>query len=136
MQNIKWSNRIQNEWAFVLIGQGRLLSAEETFEVKYEGFVGGDNESQLKSKATASTSATKTSDVGTYPIYVSGGSADNYKLSYVSGMLTINKIEQTISWQQDLTALNVGDQVELKAVASSRRRSRCRGIKGGIEKWR
>ncbi len=34
-------------------------------------------------------------------------------------MLTINKIEQTISWQQDLTALNVGDQVELKAVASS-----------------
>ena len=89
------------------------------FEVKYEGFVGGDNESQLKSKATASTSATKTSDVGTYPIYVSGGSADNYKLSYVSGVLTINKIEQTISWQQDLTALNVGDQVELKAVASS-----------------
>lgn len=98
----------------------RLYNEENpTFEVKYEGFVGGDNESQLKSKATASTSATKTSDVGTYPIYVSGGSADNYKLSYVSGILTINKIEQTISWQQDLTALNVGDQVELKAVASS-----------------
>lgn len=98
----------------------RLYNEENpTFEVKYEGFVGGDNESQLKSKATASTSATMTSDVGTYPIYVSGGSADNYKLSYVSGMLTINKIEQTISWQQDLTALNIGDQVELKAVASS-----------------
>lgn len=103
------------------VGNYERLYNEENpiFEVKYEGFVGGDNESQLKSKATASTSATKTSDVGTYPIYVSGGSADNYKLSYVSGVLTINKIEQTISWQQDLTALNVGDQVELKAVASS-----------------
>lgn len=98
----------------------RLYNEENpTFEVKYEGYVGGDNESQLKTKATASTSATKTSDVGIYPIYVSGGSADNYKLSYVSGKLTINKIEQTISWQQDLTGLNVGDQVELKAVASS-----------------
>ena len=98
----------------------RLYNEENpTFEVMYEGFVGGDNESQLKSKATASTSATKKSDVGTYPIYVSGGSADNYKLSYVSGVLTINKIEQTISWQQDLTALNVGAQVELKATASS-----------------
>lgn len=89
------------------------------FEVKYEGFVGGDNESKLKSQATASTSATKTSDVGTYPIYVSGGSADNYTFSYTSGTLTINKTEQTISWEQDLIGLKVGDQVELKAVASS-----------------
>lgn len=89
------------------------------FEVKYDGFVGNENENVLITKATASTTATKTSDVGSYPINVTGGSADNYKFSYTSGTLTINKAEQTISWEQDLTGLMVGDQVELKATVSS-----------------
>lgn len=89
------------------------------FEVKYDGFVGNENENVLITKATASTTATKTSDVGSYPIDVTGGSADNYKFSYTSGTLTINKAEQTISWEQDLSNLKVGDQVELQAVASS-----------------
>ena len=89
------------------------------FEVKYDGFVGNDDENVLITKATASTTATKTSDVGSYPIDVTGGSADNYIFSYTSGTLTINKAEQTISWEQDFTDLKVGDQVELKAVAST-----------------
>lgn len=89
------------------------------FEVKYDGFVGNEDENALSSKAIASTSATKTSDVGTYTISVNGGSAHNYQLAYSSGTLTINKAEQTIAWEQDLTSLKVGDQVELKAVASS-----------------
>ena len=90
-----------------------------SFEVNYNGFVGNDNVDVLNEKPTASTTATKTSDVGTYPITVSGGSADNYQFAYTSGMLTINKAEQTISWEQDLTGLKVGDQVELKATVSS-----------------
>lgn len=90
-----------------------------TFEVIYDGFVGNENVNVLNSQATASTPATKTSNVGTYPINVSGGNADNYNFTYTSGTLTINKAEQTISWEQDLTGLNVGDQVELKAEASS-----------------
>ena len=89
------------------------------FVVNYNGFVANDNESVLTVKPTASTTATKTSDVGTYPIIVSGGSADNYVFSYSNGMLTINKAEQTISWEQDLSGLHVDDQVELLAVASS-----------------
>lgn len=89
------------------------------FEVKYDGFVGNDDENVLISKAIASTIATKTSDVGTYPINVTDGSADNYKFSYIYGTLTINKAEQTISWEQDLSNLKVGEQVELHAVASS-----------------
>lgn len=89
------------------------------FEVKYDGFVGNDDEKVLISKPEAKTTATKTSDVGTYPINVTGGSADNYTFSYTSGILTINKAEQTISWEQDLSALSVDDQVELKAEASS-----------------
>lgn len=89
------------------------------FEVTYDGFVGNEDKNVLITKATASTTATKTSDVGSYPINVTGGSADNYKFSYTSGTLTINKAEQTISWEQDLNNLKVGDQVELLAVASS-----------------
>lgn len=103
------------------VGNYERLYNEENpaFEVIYNGFVGGDNVNALSTIPVARTSATKTSDVGTYPIIVSGGSAENYTFSYVSGTLTINKAEQTISWNQDLSNLNVGDQVELKAVASS-----------------
>ena len=90
-----------------------------TFEVKYNGFVGNENENVLITKATASTTATKTSDVGSYPINVTEGSAENYTFSYIPGTLTINKAEQTILWEQDLSNLIVGDQVELQAVASS-----------------
>lgn len=89
------------------------------FEVLYSGFVEGQDEGVLNEIPVASTTATKTSNVGTYQIKVSGGSADNYTFSYTSGTLTINKAEQTISWNQDLSGLQVGDQVELKAVASS-----------------
>ena len=89
------------------------------FEVKYDGFVGNEDESVLNTKATANTTATKTSDVGTYKINVSGGSANNYTFSYIPGILTINKAEQTIVWEQDLEELKVSDQIELKATASS-----------------
>ena len=89
------------------------------FEVLYSGFVGGQNKSVLNEEPTAHTTATKTSNVGTYQISVSGGSAKNYTFNYTSGTLTINKAEQTISWYQDLSNLNVGDYVKLNAVASS-----------------
>ena len=73
----------------------------------------------LTTKPTAKTAATKTSDVGAYKIDVAGGEAKNYGFSYVPGRLTINKAEQSIAWNQDFRGLRVGDQVELKATASS-----------------
>ncbi|MBO7645783.1 MAG: hypothetical protein J6S52_02090, partial [Prevotella sp.] len=63
--------------------------------------------------------ATETSAVGTYPIVISKGSVENYNVTYVNGTLTIEKAEQTIAWEQDLSEMQVGDQVELKATASS-----------------
>ena len=89
------------------------------FEVNYDGFVAGQDESILITKPVATTTATKTSNVGNYTISVSGGSAENYKFSYGNGTLTINKAEQTLTWNQDLTGLSVDNQVELKAQASS-----------------
>lgn len=89
------------------------------FEIKYEGFVLGENYSVLDKKPAATTSATRTSDVGDYDIIVSGGSDNNYDFSYSSGMLTVKKADQTLSWDQTLTNLKVYDQIELKAVATS-----------------
>lgn len=89
------------------------------FSIEYEGFAGNDSESSLSAKPTAKSPATITSNVGTYPINVSGGDATNYKFSYTSGVLTINKAEQTIEWNQDLSNVQVGSQVELTAKASS-----------------
>ena len=57
--------------------------------VSYSGFVNGETESVLTTKPTASTTATKDSEAGTYDITVSGGAADNYSFSYVKGKLTI-----------------------------------------------
>ena len=103
------------------VGNFERIYGEEnpSFTVEYEGFVGNDSESSLSIKPTAKTTAISTSNVGTYPINVSGGDATNYKFSYTSGVLTINKSEQTIEWNQDLSNVQVGSQVELTAVASS-----------------
>lgn len=89
------------------------------FEIKYDGFLLSDNYSVLDTKPTATCSATPISDVGTYEIAVSGGIDNNYNFSYLSGLLTINKADQTLSWEQTLTNLKVYDQVELNATATS-----------------
>ena len=89
------------------------------FIINYEGFVGNDFESSLTTAPVTRTSATKTSNVGTYTIEVTGGYSPNYTLSYCPGTLTIVKAEQDIEWDQDLNDLKVGSQVELLAKASS-----------------
>lgn len=89
------------------------------FEVKYEGFVNGEDATVLREFATASTEATSTSNVGVYPITVSGGSAENYEFAYTPGELTINKAKQTVTWVQDLSNLYLHAQVKLEGKASS-----------------
>ena len=90
-----------------------------TFTIEYEGLIGNDTGYSLTQQPMARTSATKTSNVGTYPIEVTGGYSPNYTLSYASGTLTILKAEQTFTWNQDLRNLKIGDQVELQASVSS-----------------
>lgn len=57
--------------------------------VVYSGFRNDETEAVLDTKPTVTTTATKSSIPGTYPITVSGGSAKNYELSYVNGTLTV-----------------------------------------------
>lgn len=55
----------------------------------YSGWVNGDNTNNLTAPAAVATSATPTSDVGTYPITVTNAASPNYAFVYVAGTLTV-----------------------------------------------
>ena len=59
------------------------------FAVDCEGWKNGEDESVLITKPVATTTATKDSPVGEYPIIVSGGEAQNYEFNYSNGVLTV-----------------------------------------------
>lgn len=65
----------------------------------YDGFVNGENETALSALPTATISGEFEGAVpaGTYPINVSGGTADNYAFQYTSATLTVNKADQVIT---------------------------------------
>ena len=65
--------------------------------ISYAGFVNDEDISVLSELPVASTSATITSDAGSYAIDLTGGAANNYEIVLESGILTINKIVAGIS---------------------------------------
>ena len=65
--------------------------------VTYTGFKNGETDAVLETKPTVTTTATKTSAPGTYPITVSGGSAKNYVLNYINGTLTVTEGQLTLT---------------------------------------
>lgn len=72
-------------------------TANPALTVSITGFIGGESASNLLGQPGASTGATASSTVGTYPINAFGGSAANYTFSYVAGSITINKVTLTIT---------------------------------------
>ncbi len=58
------------------------------FVISYTGFVNGEDASLLAGQSGASTMAETNSPVGRYPIHLSG-SASNYTIHYVDGVLTV-----------------------------------------------
>lgn len=63
------------------------------FEVNYSGFKNGETKLVLTKEPIATTTATKNSRPGTYPITLSDGVAMNYDLTYVNGTLTILPVD-------------------------------------------
>ncbi len=63
--------------------------ANPSFTISYTGFVNGDNANEITAPSIVTT-ATTASNVGAYPITLSGGSATNYNFTLQSGSLTIN----------------------------------------------
>ncbi len=93
------------------------------FELEYNGFVEGEDVSVLTELPVTSCNATETSAADTiygYPIYLSGGKADNYTFIFTAlGRLFIAPANQIITWEQDLSNLRVGDKVTLEASSTS-----------------
>ncbi len=85
--------------------------------VSYTGLRNGDTAASF-TEPVASTSATSSSQVGTYAITVSGGTSANYTFSYASGTLTILAASQTITFAAPADA-TLGQTVTLTATASS-----------------
>ena len=59
------------------------------FTIQYYGWKLDDDESVLTKIPIATTTATKDSPVGDYPIVVSGGEAQNYELIYINSSLIV-----------------------------------------------
>ncbi|MBK6266537.1 gliding motility-associated C-terminal domain-containing protein [Marivirga sp. S37H4] len=90
-----------------------------TLTFSYSGFVNDDTETDLDTPPTASTTASAESDAGEYPITLSGGADDNYTFNYVDATLTIEKIDQEITFDA-INDKTYGDApFELSASASS-----------------
>jgi len=76
------------------------------FELTYEGFKNGENEDVLTVKPTVTCSATKSSKPGEYEIIVSGAEAENYDITYVPGILTIEENPQWVKLDQSVYTIS------------------------------
>ena len=70
--------------------------------VIYDGFVGGEDESDLGGEAQYAYSYVRYGNVGNYTITVSGFTSDNYEISYQQGVLTVERYEVTLDWDQNV----------------------------------
>jgi hypothetical protein len=61
----------------------------------YKGLVNGDT--QVKTEPSIKTTATASSNVGTYPITLTGGADDNYEIELKDGSLIVGKAKVTIT---------------------------------------
>ncbi|MEJ0032731.1 MAG: MBG domain-containing protein [Bacteroidota bacterium] len=65
--------------------------------IAYTGLMNGETDSVIDQQSTITTSATVTSDIGTYDIELSGGADNNYDITNVNGTLTLNKAPLTVA---------------------------------------
>jgi len=72
-------------------------AANPTLTVSYSGFVNGDTAASLTTPPSVTTTATTTSDAGTYPITPSGAASANYAIGYVNGTLTVTPATLTVT---------------------------------------
>ncbi|MBL1268985.1 MAG: filamentous hemagglutinin N-terminal domain-containing protein, partial [Halomonas sp.] len=72
-----------------------------------DGLVNGEEASVLSGVTTNGGTGT---NAGSYVLTVGGGSADNYELSFVNGILTINKAQATVTANSGTTTYNGTEQ--------------------------
>jgi hypothetical protein len=72
-------------------------SANPTFVVSYQGFVGNDAPNSLEGQLTFTTSATASSGVGQYAVTPGGLTSSNYDITFVAGTLTVSAATLTVT---------------------------------------
>jgi gliding motility-associated-like protein len=83
------------------------------------GFMNSETQSVLDVLPVLSTTAIQSSPTGTYPITVSGGIDNNYSFTYIAGILTVTKIQQTITFSDIPEKLLLKDTYTLSATSTS-----------------
>jgi gliding motility-associated-like protein len=94
-------------------------SVNPVFTFTCSGFVYGETISDLDIPPLAGTAASADSPVGDYIITISGGSDNCYDFNYVSGVLTVTMVPQTITFVSYPDKLLVTETFDLVAVATS-----------------
>ena len=85
------------------------------------GFVNGETLKDLGFAPRISSTITRTSDAGTYPITFSDNyTSDNYEVSYIDGKYNLLAASQKISWSPESVIDVEGGDVILTATASSK----------------
>jgi len=78
--------------------QSRTYGADNpALTVIYTGFVYSDDAASLSTAPAVATTAAASSDVGSYPITVSGAVDPNYTITYIPGKLTVTPAALTIT---------------------------------------
>jgi len=93
-------NLVVNQSILTITGNDAAIiyaDAIPALDVLYSGFENGEDATVLTTAPTAVTSATATSNAGTYAITSSGGADDNYSFTYVDGTLTISQAILTVT---------------------------------------
>lgn len=88
--------------------------------ISFEGFLGSDDATSLDETPTVATTATQSSDVGTYVITLNGGTDNNYNYDLQSGTLTITQAAQSLTFDAIADVdLAITNTLDLDATASS-----------------
>lgn len=83
------------------------------------GFLFDDDDSDIDEMPVIGTSATQESPGGEYPIEFTEGEDNCYSFSFETAVLTITKIDQTITFSTYPSRLQVGDTYTLGATSTS-----------------
>jgi hypothetical protein len=71
------------------------VGSDPNLTASYLGLVNGDTSASLETPAVLTTTATRNSPSGVYPIAVSGATASDYDITFVPGTLTVVKAATT-----------------------------------------
>lgn len=78
-----------------------------------------DTDAVIETGPAISTTASVSSDAGTYPIEISSATAAHYGISYIDGTLTVDQAEQTITFDPQAEIDITEGSLLLEATASS-----------------